>query len=76
MIRQGLSLALAGSLAGLAAAFVLTRFLSTQLYGVNATDPLTFTIVPFALVGVALLATYIPARRAAHVDPLIALRYE
>jgi putative ABC transport system permease protein len=76
VIRQGIGLALAGSLAGLAAALGLTRFLSTQLYGVKPNDGFTFVIAPVVLVGVALLATYIPALRAARVDPLIALRYE
>ncbi|MBV9268125.1 MAG: FtsX-like permease family protein, partial [Acidobacteriaceae bacterium] len=76
VIRQGLGLALAGSLVGLAAASGLTRFLSTQLYGVKPNDGFTFVIAPVLLVAVAFLATYIPARRAARVDPLIALRYE
>lgn len=76
VIRQGLGLAVFGSLAGLAAAFGLTRFLSSQLYGVKPNDGFTFVIAPAILLGVALLATYIPARRAAHIDPMIALRYE
>ena len=76
VIRQGLGLAVAGSIVGLAAALGLTRFLSTQLYGVKPNDGFTFVIAPVVLLGVAFLATYIPARRAARVDPLVALRYE
>jgi putative ABC transport system permease protein len=76
VIRQGLALAFVGIAVGLVGAFGLTRFLSTQLYGVKATDPLTFTVVPFVLVTVAFFAAYIPARRASRVDPMIALRYE
>jgi putative ABC transport system permease protein len=76
VIRQGLGLAFAGSLVGLAAALGLTRFLSTQLYGVKPNDGFTFAIAPLILVAVAFFATYIPARRAAQVDPIIALRYE
>lgn len=76
VIRQGLGLALAGSAIGLAAALGLTRFLATQLYGVKPNDAFTFVIAPLILLAVAFFATYIPARRAARVDPLIALRYE
>jgi len=76
VIRQGLGLALAGGLVGLVTALGLTRFLSTQLYGVKANDGFTFAIAPLILIVVAFFATYIPARRAAQVDPMIALRYE
>jgi putative ABC transport system permease protein len=76
VIRQGLALAFVGIGAGLVGALSLTRFLSTQLYGVKATDPLTFTVVPFVLVTVAFFAAYFPARRASRVDPMIALHYE
>jgi ABC-type antimicrobial peptide transport system permease subunit len=76
ILRQGLGIALAGSVIGLAGALVVSRLMATLLYGVRPTDPLTFAGVALLLIGVALLACYIPARRAIRVDPLIALRYE
>ena len=61
---------------GLAVSFTLTRVISSLLYGVNATDPITFLLVTLLLIVVAALASYLPARRAARVDPMLALRSE
>ena len=76
VVGQGLKLALAGVSAGLAVAFVLTRVMVSLLYGVHATDPLTFVAIPAALTAIVIMASYIPARRATKVDPMISLRYE
>jgi ABC-type antimicrobial peptide transport system permease subunit len=76
VVRQGATLALIGVTIGLAAALATTRVLKNMLYGVSATDAATFTAVPLILMAVALLASYIPARRATRVDPVSALRAE
>ncbi|HVG32958.1 MAG TPA: ABC transporter permease [Pyrinomonadaceae bacterium] len=76
IVSQAMTFALVGVAIGVAASLALTRLLSSFLYGVSKTDPLTFVIVSLGLVGVAFLASFIPARRATHVDPMEALRYE
>jgi putative ABC transport system permease protein len=76
VVGQGLILALIGTAAGLAGAFALTRYLRSLLFNVSPTDPWTFIIVPLVLCVVALAASYFPARKAAGVDPIVALRYE
>jgi putative ABC transport system permease protein len=76
VISQGIKLALIGVAIGLAGALGLTRFLSGLLYGVEPDDPLTLVAVSALLMAVALLASYIPARQAAKVDPLVALRHD
>jgi putative ABC transport system permease protein len=76
IVRQALLLALIGSVIGIVGALSLSRLLASQLYGVRPTDPVTFVTVAGLLMIVSLVASYLPARRAMRVDPMIALRYE
>ena len=76
IVGQGMTLILIGVAVGLALSIGLTRLVQSELFGVSATDPLTFGVIASLLVAVALLACYLPARRATKVDPLVALRYE
>jgi macrolide transport system ATP-binding/permease protein len=76
ILGQGMILASIGLAIGLVIVFILARFLTSMLYGVSPTDPITFTAITFLLAAVALVACYIPARRAARVDPMVALREE
>ena len=76
VLRKGMVLALVGAAIGLIAAFALTRWMSSMLFGISASDPATYVIVLIVALGAALLACSIPARRATRVDPLVALRYE
>src|SRR6185503_7375975 len=76
ILRHGLSVALLGVGAGLAGAFALTRFMRNLLFGVGAADPATFATVSLLLTAIALAASYLPARRAARIDPMVSLRSE
>ena len=76
VLGEGTRMAAFGVVIGLGASLAVTRLMSSLLYGISATDPLTFVGVAVLLSFVALLASYIPARRAMRVDPMVALRYE
>jgi ABC-type antimicrobial peptide transport system permease subunit len=76
VLRQGMFLALIGATVGILVALPIARLASGLLYGVSATDPLTYVGITLLLIGVALLACYLPARRATRIDPLVALRVE
>jgi putative ABC transport system permease protein len=76
ILSHGVKLTVIGVAIGLLGAYVVTRALSSLLYGVSATDPTIFVLVSLLLILVALLASYVPARRATKVDPLVALRHE
>jgi len=76
VVRQAMTLAAIGVAVGLGAAWLLTRVLASMLYSVKARDPLIFTSVAVLLCAVALIASYLPARRALAVDPVVALRYQ
>jgi putative ABC transport system permease protein len=76
ILKQGLALTLIGLAVGIAGALAAARAMSGLLYGVSAADPVTFVAISLMLLAVALLACYLPARRAAKVDPMVALRFE
>ncbi len=76
VMREGLGVTLAGVVLGLAGAMILSRLMAGYVYGISSADPLTFTVASVLLAAVALLASYLPARRSARVDPVVALRYE
>ncbi|HET8677497.1 MAG TPA: FtsX-like permease family protein, partial [Blastocatellia bacterium] len=76
VVGQGMALAVIGVSAGMIGAFAVTRLMTDLIYDVSATDPATFALLPLLLIAVAILSSYIPARRATRVDPMIALRHE
>ena len=76
VVQRGMILTGLGLAFGWSGSFAMTRFISSLLYEVSPTDPLTFVLVSLVLTGTALLACYVPARRAARIDPMVALRYE
>jgi predicted permease len=76
IVRHGMSVALAGASAGIVAALALSRLIDSLLFGVRGTDPLTFAVVAIVLLAISFMACYVPARRAARIDPMAALRAE
>jgi putative ABC transport system permease protein len=76
VLREGLSVTLVGVAIGVMAALALSRLMADYVYGIRATDPLTFASAAVVLVGVALVSSYLPALRATRVDPIVALRHE
>jgi putative ABC transport system permease protein len=76
VVGQGMRMVAVGLILGLIASFALTRVMSSLLFSVSATDPATFIVVSLLLAAVAFFASFIPARRATRVDPMVALRYE
>ena len=76
VVRQGMLLVVLGVVIGVVAALLLTRVMSSMLYGISASDPVTFGGISLLLAVVAFLACFVPARRATRVDPMVALRYE
>ena len=76
VLRHGVILVMIGVAFGVAGALAITRYLSSMLFGLTALDPLTYVAVAMLFTAVALIASYVPARRATKVDPLVALRYE
>jgi putative ABC transport system permease protein len=76
VVWKGMALALCGMVAGLAGAFALSRLMQSLLFGVRPDDPVTFFVISLGLTLITLLASYIPAHRAAQIDPIVSLRYE
>jgi putative ABC transport system permease protein len=76
VLAQGMRLAGAGAAIGLGVSLIVSRLLRNELFHVSSFDPLTFAVMAAVLIGAALLASYVPARRATRVDPMVALRYE
>ena len=76
ILKDGVQMIVPGVLIGVGAALAVTRLMTSMLFGVRPSDPTTFAVVGSLLSGVALLACYIPAHRAAKIDPMVALRYE